>query len=210
MLGAFMSFQVKKYITCPQCGDSLPMYVSYAKVAKCDSCKSTIFIEDKGLRLAGESSVLSDEVSLIKLNTPFTYKNHSFLPVGMVRYSYGRGFWEEWWLQRNDGENFWLSVDEGDMVLEKEIENIYETLNFSKLSLGKMLDKKYIITEVGEAKVEGFEGSLPNSVDVNVVFKYLHLSEKNANLITIEQVGNQMSTYKGIWIDSFLIKDVYE
>ena len=205
-----MSFEVKKYITCPQCGDSLPLYISYAKLAKCDSCKSTIFIEDDAVRLAGESSVLSDEVSLIRLNTPFKYKNHTFLPVGVVRYSYGRGFWEEWWVNRDDGENFWLSVDEGDMVLEKEIDNIYNYSKIQHISMGDILDKKYIVTEIGDAKIEGFDGSLPNQMDFGVDYKYIHLSEKNANLITIEILNNRVSTYKGVWIDSFMIESLYE
>lgn len=199
-------FVVKKYINCPQCGDAMPLYFSYAKIAQCNSCKSTIFIEDDSVRLAGESSVLSDEVSLIELNTPFIYENISYLPIGMVRYSYGRGFWEEWWLEDNNGGSFWLSVDEGDMILEQEVNKSYSVSSFNSLQLGKVVESRWIVTELGSAVCDGFVGSLPFIINKGDSYKYAHLSGKNAQLRTLEKRDNKIYIFDGIWIDSFKIE----
>ncbi len=203
-----MQFTIKKYINCPQCGDALPLYFSYAKIAQCDSCKSTIFIEDEAVRLAGESSVLSDEVSLIKLNTPFFYEAKSYLPIGMIRYSYGRGFWEEWWLDDNLGGSLWLSVDEGDMVLEKLVDSKYEPSIFDSAKVGDMIEAGWMISEIGDAVCDGFVGSLPHIVTKGSSYKYIHLSGANARLQTLELIDSTVYTYSGKWINSYNIKKI--
>jgi len=205
---ASSEFVVKKYINCPQCGDAMPLYFAYAKIAQCDSCKSTIFIEDDAVRLAGESSVLSDEVSLIELNTTFVYKNVSYLPVGMIRYSYGRGFWEEWWLEDNSGGSFWLSVDEGDMVLEQETNEEYNIEFFDSLEVGKIVEERWIVTELGDAICDGFVGSLPFVINRGDTHRYAHLSGKSASLKTLEMRDGKVYVYSGYWVDNFKIERV--
>lgn len=198
-----MGFSVDKSINCPQCGYSLSLYFAYAKIAKCKSCKSTIFLEDEGARLAGESSILAPEISLIKLNQSFKYKSKNYLPLGMIRYSYGRGFWEEWWLKDDKGKEYWLSVDEGDMVLEKPIKNIYDLSFFKTLRLNKSLKGGWIVTELGQATCEGFIGMLPKIISKGSTYHYAHLSGDKARLQTIERMENTLEVFEGVWISPF-------
>lgn len=199
---------MKKFTTpistfqCPQCGYELPLYFQYTKLVKCVSCKSTIFLEDGASRVAGDSSVLNDEPSLLKIGVQFRYNKEHYLPIGKVRYSYGRGFWEEWWLKDSRGEDWWLSVDEGDFVLEQLIENPYGDL--SKLSPG-LGDKigDWFVSEIGTGICEGFEGSLPKSVEIGSTHKYIHLSSHDAMLRTIEIHPKGIEVYQGRWISPF-------
>lgn len=198
-----------KSINCPQCGAPLPIYFAHAKLAQCGSCGSSIFLEDEAARLAGYSSVLAPEPSLIKLNTPFTYDRKNYFPMGMIRYSYGRGFWEEWWVKDDSDEEWWLSVDEGDIVLEKLVENEDDISLFQDTLIGAKAGKEWIVTEIGEGSCEGFTGSLPERITIGQKHKYIHLSGYKAKLKTLEVDATGMRTYIGKWINPFDIKEGY-
>jgi len=195
-----------KTINCPQCGAALPLYFAHAKLAQCSSCGSSIFLDDEAARLAGDSSVLAPEPSLISLNKPFGYAGKSYFPMGMIRYSYGRGFWEEWWIKDSSEHEYWLSVDEGDMVLERLVENEDDPMLFESPSIGQGIGSEWIITEIGRGVCEGFSGSLPRRTVKGEEHQYIHLSGYHARLKTIEIDPSGMRTYLGKWISPFDIK----
>lgn len=127
------------------------------------------------------------------------------MPLGKIRYNYGRGFWEEWFLQGEDNKEYWLSIDEGDFALEKPINIPLSIDSFEELSVGKEYGK-YIVTEIGEGECVGFEGELPKLIKKGDTHQYAHLSKGGASLVTVEFRNKKMSTYLGEWIDPFSIK----
>lgn len=190
---------------CPQCGDALAIHFKYSKLINCRSCNSTLFLEDESVKRIGQSATLSPEPSLIKLHRPFIFEKRRFTPLGKIRYSYGRGFWEEWFLKDEQNQPFWLSIDEGDFVLE---EKINFSLPFNKnreFKVGQYLND-YQITEIGEGVCVGFEGELPEAIKLNETHKYVHLSRGNGELMTLEFSDNETTTFKGHWIDPLAIE----
>jgi len=194
-----------KTINCPQCGYALPLYFAHAKLAQCESCNSSIFLDDEAARLTGYSSVLAPEPSLIQLNKTFRYKKQTFLPVGVIRYSYGRGFWEEWWLKDNSDDEWWLSVDEGDMVLEKLVPNEDKAEIFVTIKVGQTLGD-WIVTEIDRGECVGFGGSLPYEVIEGQKHNYIQFDGYDASIKTLEVDPSGLRTYIGRWIDPFDIK----
>jgi len=197
--------EIDKSKNCPQCGDALEIHFKYSKLVKCHSCGSSIFLEDEIVKVIGESSILSPEPSLIELHTPFTYKNKSYLPLGKIRYSYGRGFWEEWFLKDENNKEFWLSIDEGDFVLEEKMQLSLPFKASQKFTVGKAYGK-YLLTEKGQGRCVGFEGELPKEIHFGEVHQYIHLSEGQGKLLTIEFTNKLTETFKGAWIDPLEIK----
>ncbi|SFV49948.1 hypothetical protein MNB_SV-6-1069 [hydrothermal vent metagenome] len=195
-----------KSINCPQCGAPLPLYFAHTKLTQCQSCGSSIFLEDEEARSAGFSSVLAPEPSLIKLHQPFSISSKSYMPLGMIRYSYGRGFWEEWWIKDSDNEEYWLSVDEGDMVLEQQRDNLDDPKIFKSAYIGHVVGAGWMVTEIGVGRCEGFSGSLPRGIIEGQEHKYIHLSGSGVLLKTLELDTAGMRTYVGRWIDPFDIK----
>ena len=65
-----MTSQPASY-NCPNCGAELPLRFRHAKMAVCEHCDATIFLEDDGMRLAGTRSVLAEMPSLIRLGQAF-------------------------------------------------------------------------------------------------------------------------------------------
>ena len=153
--------------------------------------------------------MLSEEPSIIELNTPFRYDKKVFLPVGKIRYGYGRGFWEEWWLKDTQNREYWLSVDEGDLALEQKIDATISLELFKKLYVGLSTQSGWMVTELGSAKCEGFEGALPKDIKIGSVYKYAHLSGKGAKLKTLEADEKRVEVYEGKWISPFDIKKVF-
>lgn len=197
-------------INCPQCGDQQSLSFKHTKLTVCSSCGSTLFIEDEQVRLAGKQSVLVDYPSLIQLHHPFTYQRDSYQPVGHIRYTYELGYWDEWWVLDNTGEGKWLSVDEGDFVLERPISIQSGLPNLALLSLEQeytILNQEWVITELDQAKCVGFTGELPEVIEVGETYDYAHLSGLNGELLTLEFPENQaVRSYMGQWLDPYSIK----
>jgi len=206
MAKALYNIKPIKEINCPQCGYPLPIYFLYTKLVECPSCHSNIFLEDEVAKVIGTSSALSPEPSLIELYKPFKYQTHTYMPVGKIRYNYGRGFWEEFFLKRDDSEGWWMSIDEGDFALEKkdDISTLGE-FNLDDLRVGRFI-KDYMVTEMGSGKVEGFSGEIPEPIELGMRHNYIHLSGKGSELLTIEYDDLGKSLFRGNWIDPFLIE----
>ena len=190
---------------CPQCGDALEIHFKYSKLVKCSSCNSSIFLEDNTVKLIGESSVLSPEPSLIELHKPFKLQAKTFTPLGKIRYSYGRGFWEEWFLKDERNQEFWLSIDEGDFVLQKKVKIALPIKNVLTFKVGRKYGQ-YLVTEKGVGTCVGFEGELPQNINTHQKHEYVHLSLGAGNLVTVEFTKDLTETFKGKWIDPLDIK----
>ena len=201
--------EIDKSKNCPQCGDVLKIHFKYSKFVKCLSCSSSIFLEDDSVKLIGQSSVLSAEPSLIQLYKPFTYKNKNYMPLGKIRYAYGRGFWEEWFLKDESNKEFWLSIDEGDFVLQAKVKRALPFKRDSNFTVGAKYGQ-YIVTEKGQGRCVGFDGELPEKIYVGDVHNYIHLSQGGGNLMTLEFTNTLTATFKGKWIDPLEIEVLYK
>ena len=201
--------EIDKSKNCPQCGDTLELHFKYSKLIKCLSCGSSIFLEDDAVKLIGQSSVLSPEPSLIQLHKPFSYQKNNYIPLGKIRYSYGRGFWEEWFLKDEKNKEFWLSIDEGDFVLQEKIKLPLPVKNNAAFTVGAKYGK-YLVTEKGKGTCVGFEGELPESIQIDEKHEYVHLSLGYGKLVTIEFQKGSIETFRGQWIDPLEIKVLYK
>ena len=197
---------------CPQCGDALALRFKYSKLTRCASCQSTIFLEDETVRSLGKTNLLADEPTLLSLHHPFVYEENSFTPIGKIRYAYTLGFWEEWLVLNDDNKAFWISVDEGDMVLEEPLdlsEGIIKDI-LTKKQLGAKVtinNKQYRVTEKAKGICQGFEGELDRQVEVGETLEYMHLTARSGNEhITLEREGTNYSVYVGQWLDMYEVK----
>ena len=130
------------------------------------------------------------------------------MPIGKIRYSYGRGFWEEWFLRDTQNREFWLSIDEGDFVLQQRVKITLPFTNPLAVNVGEK-HGKYVVSEKGTGKCVGFEGELPENLKIGESHIYLHLSEGGGKLLTLESTGIKTETFAGEWIDPLTIKRVY-
>ena len=94
------------------------------------------------------------------------------------------------------------------MVLQKEVDVTYPDALFDRLHLGLITSDDWIVTELGEAKCEGFEGALLKKIIIGDTYRYAHLSGKDAKLRTLELHDGKLEAYEGTWLSPFDIGKV--
>lgn len=194
--------------SCPNCGAKLSTHLRSTKLVACDYCDSNIFLEDETVRLAGKQGVMADYPSLLKLHQSFSYRDWNFMPVGVVRFDYGKGFWDEWWVKGGDGEGRWISVDEGDFALEEPFD-LEKTPSAFELVPGRSIridDRDLTVTEKGQATCIAIKGELPEALSVGDQYTYFHLSGAGGLLYTLEIDRGRAACHRGRWIDPFGIE----
>lgn len=197
-----------KSFSCPNCGAELSVRLRTTKLIACNYCDSNIFLEDDVVRLAGKQGVMAEYPSLLQLNQSFTYRNWDFMPIGVARFDYGQGFWDEWWVLGNDGDGRWISVDEGDFALEEPLD-IEETPSPFDLVPGRSINldgHDLYVTEKGQATCIAVKGELPEAIHIGDQYTYFHLSGAGGLLYTLEIDRGRAAVHRGRWIDPFSIE----
>jgi DNA-directed RNA polymerase subunit RPC12/RpoP len=203
-------FSKTEPFACPNCGAELSARLRSTKVVACSYCDSNVLLEDDAVRLAGKQGVMADYPSLLALQQSFRYRGWDFMPIGIARFDYGQGYWDEWWITSGDGEGHWLSVDEGDFALEEPIE-IDETPSAFELVPGRAIrldGHELYVTEQGRATCIGIKGELPEALNVGDSYTYFHLSGAGGLLYTLEIDRGRAACHKGRWIDPFGIESL--
>ena len=145
---------------------------------------------------------------MLKLRDPIVINKKTYIPLGKVRYSYGRGFWEEWFLKGEDNREYWLSIDEGDFVLQHKTSMSLPFQSPHSIRVGSK-HGEFMVSEKGEGTCVGFEGELPEKVELEKKHYYLHLSKGGGNLVTVEYGVGTNKIFTGRWIDPLEIKRLY-
>ena len=117
----------------------------------------------RGVDPTGKMAKLADTRSIFAIGRTGTMKGKKFEVLGRLRYGYDEGFWDEWFVQFEDGHCEWLTEEEGELssfqkeLLTRPIENI------DSLRVGQMVDvegKRVFLTEMTDASILGGEGEL--------------------------------------------------
>ncbi|NKC14594.1 MAG: DUF4178 domain-containing protein [Gammaproteobacteria bacterium] len=195
-------------LNCPNCGGGVPHNLKYAKLVVCPQCQTSLFLEDDAVRNAGERSAIADDPSIFTIGLPFDYRGVAYVPHGRFRFDYGQGYWDEWWVGADTGEALWVSVDEGDIVMQKPME-LKSAPPYERLSLGQTLkvgSDQLKVTEKNWSRCLGYEGELPEVIAVGEEHGYVHLSGPNGLLLTVEYYSDKTQIFRGHWIDPFEVK----
>ncbi|SDZ09925.1 protein of unknown function [Jannaschia faecimaris] len=193
--------------SCPNCGAALPEMFAHARMVNCEFCGSSVVLEDDVLRKAGEAGAMLDAPELITLGRAVRLPEGEFTAWGHVRYDYGRGHWDEYH-GALDGELVWVSVDEGDVVLQRPME--------SEPSEGRALfrvgasfeagDTTFTCTEVANAIAVAFRGQLPEPIELGDTHLYANFSGTGGALVSGEYWEGGSSWFIGHWIDPFEVR----
>lgn len=193
---------------CPNCGGPLSRKVAHSKMITCEYCESTVLLEDEAVKLAGTGGVMSEEPSLFVLGRQVDYHGESYMPIGQARFEYSSGWWDEFWALDGKGNGIWISVDEGDIAIEKRHDT---TLHIAEknLHLGVRVDFEgefFKVTEADRGTCTGLRGEFPEEISIGDSYTYYHLSGPKGRLITLEYEEGEMFVTEGQWIDPYDIR----
>lgn len=199
-------------LSCPQCGTAQAPRFRAAKMVTCPSCGTTLFLEDEAVRLAGDQGVLHELPAPIHLGQEFRHGPIRLTPLGFLRYDYGPGTWpatwDEYWCIDPKGEGIWLSVDEGEMVLQAPIPDLHAPKTSPNLRLGHLISFQgldWAVQEWGEAKLIGWRGELPFAARLGERHRYLNCA-RGERLLSAELHEDGARWFLGQWLDPYDIR----
>ena len=205
-------------INCPSCAAELDKKIKSTKHIVCEYCYSSLFFEDDSIQNLGVMAEVIDEPSILQLNIDFEYRGWNFVPIGRVRYDYGRGWWDEWYVMDTKGETKWISVDEGQIAIEEKEERIENSpIVFEDCFVGDSIELTFkekstlfTITEKKGCKNIAAEGELPFPIISDEEFNYIDLISKDGISATIEIFNDgSQEIFFGSWIDAYDLKRCY-
>ncbi|MEP1613550.1 MAG: DUF4178 domain-containing protein [Roseobacter sp.] len=191
---------------CPNCGDLLPDLLDVQMMAVCKSCQTTVYRLEDRLIQAGSAGEMHDAPLLVGLGDEVWTFGRWYRAVGHARFSYGSGWWDELWLQDEGQNGCWLSLDEGDVIIQTQIPAPEGPIP-SKIGEGVSVENHgYTLTESETAKCIAFRGVLPETMAIGDTFTYANFSAHNGHTLSRESQAGSSTWYLGSWIDPFDLK----
>jgi len=154
-------------VACPGCGAPVEFKSAASVMAVCEYCRTTLLKDAESVANAGKMSEVLEDYSPWQIGSSGRHAGRGFTLIGRIQLQYSAGFWNEWYLQFDDGSNGWLSDASGQYALTRE-EAIRDALPpFDELVPGHTLQvssARYTISDVRTARCTAGQGELPFKV----------------------------------------------
>ncbi|MEM9725742.1 MAG: DUF4178 domain-containing protein [Pseudomonadota bacterium] len=218
--------------SCPNCGAALDWRLRLTRLVECAQCGAAVALErDGALRQIGERGDMADTPALFRVGEVTEALGRPWRALGHVRFSYGPGWWDEFWCVFDGGgaradedalaraETAWFSCDEGDVAMEAALgpddpappaepgDSSDAMFSWPPQSDNlKWPQQTYALTETGEARCIAFRGELPEAVALGETHRYRLFASQKGGLMTLETWRDgagraQESWSAGRWID---------
>ena len=153
-------------LNCPGCGGLIQHISPHIRSIDCIYCGSWLRLGNGGWRQGtAQSQPLVAPAFLGLGKSGVLPSQESARIVGRLRYGYGLGEWDEWWLETASGEGFWLEEDDGAYYLHTDQVIASANLHIPSIEVGKTLSLDHgielYVTEKYTARIVGREGLLP-------------------------------------------------
>ncbi len=150
--------------SCPSCGVAIGDLSAHVRSTECPHCANWLYLSNNGWTSGGLFEHALDAPSMLRLGRSGVFMDRRFTVAGRLRVTYSSGFWDEWWLEFDDGVHHWLEEDDGRYRLHKKIEMDATDASFANAKVGSTLqinNQRWFVTEKINSEVAGTEGSLP-------------------------------------------------
>ena len=203
-----------KSISCPSCSAEHtltdPSTISFV----CEYCDNVIVWDEQGLKLSGKQSRLVEGFSRLYRGAMGEIAKQRFQVLGRIRYSFGRGFWDEWYLMLETGETIWLTEDNHEFSRQIELDHSNAFGHPSDYLIGDDIQidgTVFRVQEIGKAKCLGIEGALPKGILPDEEYDYVDGSSLNGRQtfgLEYDGVhdGFPPTLYVGTWLEPHEIK----
>jgi len=174
-----------KTLSCPSCGSSLQVANSFVRMVVCRSCSNTLTVRNISpeapsarprpygrdilsagevlLDLTGKTAGLASFPTQLGVGRSGRIRGKPFRVLGRVRFEEEDGYWDEWYLEFEDGHIAWLEEEEGELVLSQKEPLTTPVPDFESVRLGATIivsGQPFFVTERCRARVTGAEGQL--------------------------------------------------
>ena len=192
-----------RHVKCPSCGAEKVIMNPGIVTVVCEYCGTAVYWDDEQIMAAGKQSLLPEGFTRLYRGAAGNLKGQDFRVTGRVRYSFGRGFWDEWFLEFGDGSLGWLTEDNHELALQnrRELDTVPPADVLKPGSLFRAWDMEFAVQETGEARCLGMEGDLPIRVETGETYLFADASSPDGrNTLGIEYDADPPSVFLGIWL----------
>ena len=193
-------------MNCPNCGSGLDPKFGAAKMTTCPSCSTTLYLTGAHIKNAGSSGEMHDSPLLIKVGQLVDVGAKTYNVLGHARFDYGRGWWDEFFAISEGGGAFWISVDEGDIVLQEPLPKNEAPNLTSRPRLGASLEvfgSHFRVSEHAEATCIAVRGDFPEVLYVGAQHTYVNCQGQDGLILSGEFSSGTPDWYIGQWLDPF-------
>jgi len=165
-------------------------------------------LADNAFLSPGECGEMHGGPTFLQLGVETRIGNDDVLPLGVIRYSYGRGWWDEFWCRFREDDGVWVSIDEGDIVIERPLPED-EWPEVGDLSVGAEVTHKnrtYTVQEEEEAECLAFRGELPEAPVLGERHRFQNLVGEGGKALSREVWDGGMAWHVGFWVDPFEVR----
>ncbi|MEO1366969.1 MAG: DUF4178 domain-containing protein [Acidobacteriota bacterium] len=194
---------MRKTHSCPSCGAPQPAdnpgLVSFA----CGFCGTVFYLDEEKVQSVGKKSLLTEGFSRLYNGATGSFHQKRFRVIGRVRYAFTRGFWDEWFLELDDGSNVWITEDQHELCEQRAIEWNQQLAgaHFERGAYFTLDDRHYAVQESGQARCIGLEGALPKMIQVNEIYRYANATSLDGYYsLGVEFDDDPPSVYLGRWL----------
>ncbi|MEX1368745.1 MAG: DUF4178 domain-containing protein [Nannocystaceae bacterium] len=178
-------------IFCPQCGAPAPFRGTAVSLV-CEFCDSTVVRTGVDVKLIGKVSALVDNGSPIILGSRGRFGGAPFEVVGRLQVRYGRGTWNEWFINFADGTIGWLPDAQGQYsILRPKDQSVVagKVPPYSALDVNMVLTIdgiEAVVVDRRGAEYKGAEGILPFEAEPGMRFYGVDLRGFNGEFISLD------------------------
>lgn len=193
-------------LTCPNCGDALPPQIARISMLTCGSCGTTLYLQDETVLNAGESGQMHDAPGLIRLDETVKLGRTSVTILGHARFSYGRGWWDEFWGFDDRDQGCWVSVDEGDIVLQYPLPPAQSPRIQRDPPVGmrfKYAGDDATVIETDRATCLALRGAFDERLQVGEAYDFVNAQLDGGGLLSAEIWPGGERWFLGQWYDPF-------
>lgn len=196
-------------LNCPNCGDRIDPRIAGFRRVTCASCGTSLLIEDAVVRHAGQAGVMHEAPMLIALGDRVSIWQDSYDILGHARFSYGRGWWDEFQALDQHGKPVWLSVDEGDVAIQRPVRPDAAPRFDGPPALGVsfgMGGERYAVTEAERAECLALRGGFQEDLAVGETYDFVNCTSASGAILSGEFWSGGRAWYVGDWADPFDLK----
>ena len=191
-------------VSCPSCGATHEVLNPGVITVVCEYCGNAVYWDKEKIRNAGKQSILPEGFSRLFRGATGSLNQRRFTVMGRIRYSFGKGFWDEWFLEFNDGTIGWLTEDNHELALQTR-STPGNVPAFESLRPGKVISIRkgttVVVREVGEAECIGVEGDLPIEAATGETYKFADAGTPDGKYVLgIEYDAEPPTVFIGKWL----------
>lgn len=189
--------------TCPACGAEIRFKSRFSTMAVCSFCQSMLVRKNENLHLQGKMAVIAQDLSILQVGTKGVYKKQSFEIIGQLTVRWQDGFWEEWYVQEENGTQAWIAQALGFFSYTHEIQ-LPDTQFLPFIQIGQSIslkDQSYVVSDIKSYIVEGIAGELPFEIQPGLEGLSIDCRSTESKCAYIDFNQNNYRAYAGENVD---------